>query len=120
MIPVYALAIITRCTGPGGVRWQHVAQQLGRSVHAVRAEFDPTYLREPAPLPEPPAKIEPKWKGWTQPKVDHLKRMMGDQGVNPMTSRQIADVLGAPTSDTVLGKVWRLGMRFKKREGAQA
>lgn len=52
MIPPYALAIITRCTGPGGVRWQHVAQQTGRSVHSVRAEFDPTYLRDERPVVE--------------------------------------------------------------------
>lgn len=56
--PVPIHAVITRCTGPGGVRWQHVAQQLGRSVDSVRCEFDPTYRQDERP-PSIAAVVQP-------------------------------------------------------------
>lgn len=41
-------AVIARCTRDGRVLWQHVANQLGTSVDAVRGRYDATYRREAA------------------------------------------------------------------------
>ena len=38
-----AYAIIARCTRCGKIMWQHVANQMGRSVESVRQQFDQTY-----------------------------------------------------------------------------
>lgn len=40
-----ANAIITRCTRNGRIAWQAVANMMGRCLHSVRADYDPTYLR---------------------------------------------------------------------------
>jgi hypothetical protein len=40
-----AASIIERCTIGGNTRWQAVANMLGRCVHSVRSDYDPTYLK---------------------------------------------------------------------------
>lgn len=52
---------VRRCTLDGVTRWSHVAQQLGRSVDSVRAEFDPSYPRYHiwAPSREPDPEMAP-------------------------------------------------------------
>lgn len=40
-----AASIIERCTRNGSTRWQAVANMLGRCIHSVRADYDPTYLK---------------------------------------------------------------------------
>lgn len=40
-----ATTIIARCTVGGMTRWQAVANMLGRCLHSVRSEYDPTYLK---------------------------------------------------------------------------
>lgn len=41
-------AVIARCTRDGRVLWQHVANQLGTSIDAVRNRYDASYRKEAA------------------------------------------------------------------------
>lgn len=45
--PTQIITIVTRCTRDGRVVWRAVANMMGRNLHSVRAEYDPTYLRTP-------------------------------------------------------------------------
>jgi hypothetical protein len=40
-----AAQIIPRCTRNGRVIWTAVANMLGKDVHTVRCNYDPTYLK---------------------------------------------------------------------------
>lgn len=76
-----AADIIARCTIDGVTRWSHVAQQMGRCVDSVRAEFDPRYLRayiwapsrEPRPEMDLPAEDDEDSFRSTRAKSDGLR-----------------------------------------------
>lgn len=43
--PTQITTIVTRCTRDGQIAWQAVANMLGRCLHSVRSDYDPTYLK---------------------------------------------------------------------------
>lgn len=44
-----AASFIATCTRNGKTSWNAVANMMGRCVHSVRSDYDPTYLKSEKP-----------------------------------------------------------------------